>query len=250
MPVEAERGDFLDRSAAQLLVGVALGDPEDELAGGALLLRLRLRPERRAAYRVLELSARDVDGRHLVEAHGDVRAKLALDRRRELGREARELAVVHGAERDAVVVHTRDRVTQRKDLVATGVGEDRAVPTHERVEAAELADQVLAGSEVQVVRVPEDDRGAERPELVRVHALDRPLRADGHEGRRRHVAVRGAQQPRARGAVGRGDGEAVVHLAAFEAKDHEALHATRVTIILAPIRPVALGAAWPRRELA
>src|SRR6187397_3243930 len=38
MPVEAERRDLLDRAAAQLRVGGALRDPEEQLAGRALRL--------------------------------------------------------------------------------------------------------------------------------------------------------------------------------------------------------------------
>ena len=53
-------------------------------------------------------------------------------------------AVVDRAERDAVVVRLEQRVAEREDLEAAGVGEDRAVPAHERVQAAELGDQLLA----------------------------------------------------------------------------------------------------------
>jgi hypothetical protein len=70
------------------------------------------------------------------------------------------------------------------------------------MQASELGDDVLSRSEVQVVRVAEDHARAERAHLIRVEALDGPLRADGHEGRRRDVAVRGADHSRAGGAVG------------------------------------------------
>ena len=106
-----------------------------------------------------------------------------------------------------VVVDARDRVAEREDLVAAGVGEDRAVPAHEGVQAAELGDQVLARAQVQVVRVAEQHRRAERAQLVGMDALHRALRPDGHERRRRHVAVRGAEQTGAGGAVGRRDVE-------------------------------------------
>ena len=66
---------------------------------------------------------------------------------------------------------------------------------------------VLARPEVQVVRVAEDDRRAERAQLVGVDALDRRLRADGHErGRRRRRRARCAGRRRAR-AVGCGERE-------------------------------------------
>ena len=65
-------------------------------------------------------------------------------------------AVVDGAERDALVVDLGERVSQREDLEAAGVREDRPVPPRERVEAAELLDHVLARPEVEVVGVAED----------------------------------------------------------------------------------------------
>ena len=88
-----------------------------------------------------------------------------------LGREARLAAVVDGAEGDAVVVDARDRVAQREDLEAARVGEDRPVPGHEAVQPAELGDQLVAGPEVQVVRVAEHDLRARARELARVEPL-------------------------------------------------------------------------------
>ena len=143
-----------------------------------------------------------------VEAHGDVRSELGLDRGRELGREARLLAVVDRAEGDAVVVGADDRVAEREDLEAAGVGEDRAVPAHEAVQAAELGDRRLARPEVEVVGVAEEDRRPELAQALRVEPLDGRLGAHRHEGGRRHVAVRGAQNAGARLAVRRRHREA------------------------------------------
>ena len=160
MAVEVELDDLLDRAAPEVGVGRALGDPEEELALGPRRLALALRPERRQPDRLREVVA---PGRRAdVEAHRDVGAELRLDRGHGLGREPLRGAVVDGAERDAVVVDARDRVAQREDLVAAGVGEDRPVPLHELVQPAELVDHVLARAEVQVVRVAEDDLRAER----------------------------------------------------------------------------------------
>ena len=61
---------------------------------------------------------------------------------------------------------------------------------------------------MQVVGVAEHDRRAESAQLGRVDGLDGGLRADGHEGRRRHVAMRSRQDPGAGGAVCGGDPEA------------------------------------------
>ena len=94
---------------------------------------------------------------------------------------------------------------KREDLETTRIGENRAVPARERVQPAELLDHVLAGAEMQVVGVAEDDLRADHAQLARVEALDRSLRPDRHERRCLHVAVAGAQDPRARGAGGGGD---------------------------------------------
>ncbi len=205
--VEIELGDLGDRAAPQLLVRRALRDPEEELAVGARRGALACRPERRPAHCLSERRAVDGRRRTDVQAHGDVGHELRLAPRDRLGREPCRRAVVDRAEGDAVVVDLRDRVPQREDLEAARVREDRPVPGHEPVEPAELRDEVLPRPEVQVVRVAEEDGRAERAELVRVDSLHRSLRPDGHERRRLDVAVRRVDDTRARGAVGRLEGE-------------------------------------------
>src|SRR6266536_2816177 len=69
-------------------------------------------------------------------------------------------------------------------------------------------DHVGAGPEVQVVAVAEHDPRPQRAKLVGIDALDRRLRANGHEGRGWHVAVRSRQAAVPGGSVGRGDAEA------------------------------------------
>ena len=121
---------------------------------------------------------------------------LRLDLGDRLRREARLVSVVDRAERDAVVVDLRDRVAEGEDLIAPRVGEDRPVPAHEAVQAAELGDQVGSGPEGQVVRVAEHDLRAEVAHLVRVEHLHGRLGPDGHEGGRPQLAVRRLQHAR------------------------------------------------------
>jgi len=59
-------------------------------------------------------------------------------------------------EGDTVVVDLA-QIAHRDDLEAAGVGENRPVPGHEAVQAAEARDQLVARAQVQVVRVGEDD---------------------------------------------------------------------------------------------
>jgi hypothetical protein len=167
-------------------------------------LRAGVRPEAGQSHRLLELAAGRVGGRADVEAHRDVGAELGLRAGGQLRCQARRVAVVDRAEGDAVVVQAEDRVAEREDLEAAGVGQDRAVPAHEGVQPAELGDRLRAGTEVQVVGVAEQDLGAEVAQLAGVDALDRGLGADGHEGRRAQLTVRRREHSRPGRAVSRG----------------------------------------------
>ena len=62
-----------------------------------------------------------------------------------------------------------------------------------------------------MIGIAEDNFGAGGAHVVMMHALDRGLRADRHEGRRMHDAVRGRHFAGARGAVGGGEAEGEGH---------------------------------------
>ena len=66
-----------------------------------------------------------------------------------------------------------------------------ARPAHEAVQTAEAADHLLAGPQVEVVGVAEDDLRADGGEVLRRQRLDRAERPHGHEHGRFHRAVRG-----------------------------------------------------------
>ena len=89
---------------------------------------------------------------------------------------------------------------EREHLEAAGIGEQRPIPCHELVKAAELLDDVLAGTDVQVVGVREDDLRADGFEIGGRQRADGRLRADRHEDRRRNDAVRQNERPRPRRA--------------------------------------------------
>src|SRR6185295_12347553 len=63
------------------------------------------------------------------------------------------------------------------------------VPADEAMQAAAPRDQVVAGPEVEMIGVAQQDLGAERVELAVSDALHRALRADRHERRRLDAAV-------------------------------------------------------------
>ena len=86
------------------------------------------------------------------------------------------------AELDAVVSNFAQRA-KGEDLKAAGVSEESARPTHELVKAAHAANGFVAGAEIEVISVAEDDFCAERFERVLRDGFDGALRADGHKDR-------------------------------------------------------------------
>ena len=96
---------------------------------------------------------------------------------------------------------------ERHHLEAAGIGKDRIRPAHESVQPAKRGDALGGGSQHQVIGVAEQNLGARCAHVVMMHALDGRLRADRHEGRRMHDAMRGRHLAGARSAVGRGQAE-------------------------------------------
>ena len=66
------------------------------------------------------------------------------------------------------------------------------------MQAAAPGDQIVAGPQVEVIGVAQEDLGAERVEIAVRDAFHRALRADRHERRRLDVAVRASHDAAAR----------------------------------------------------
>ena len=222
-------GYGLRRLDTQVLEHAALDDAVDKLAIGAALavpVQAATQPAVGALGRALRVLARDVERGALVEDERQVGAQRSLDLHRRLRCHETLGAVEIGAEADALLLDgqdpalsvgavrrapldlVRDRaVAHREDLEAAGVGDDRAAPAHELVQAAEPRDPLMARVEEEVERVAQDDVVAQRRDLGRQHALDRRLGRERDEGGRADVAVRRVQDPRAgpRARVAGGD---------------------------------------------
>ena len=166
--------------------------PQSRDLGGAAR-----QPAQAALARVARGGLVALAGNDVVELHDHVGAEVALDPHHGFGRERAPRSVDVAAELDAVLDDRAQRL-QGEHLKAAGVGEDRTVPAHERVQAAQLAHDVVAGAQVQMVGVGEDHLRAERAEIVGVERLDGGERADGHERRRLHAAVRRGEDAGAR----------------------------------------------------
>ena len=75
------------------------------------------------------------------------------------------------------------QIPQAEYLKASGIGQNRALPVHERVQAAELSDQFMTRPDKEMIGVAEDNLGAKLDEIFRGDGLDRRLGADRHENR-------------------------------------------------------------------
>src|SRR5262249_2873422 len=79
---------------------------------------------------------------------------------------------------------------EAEDLITAAVGEDRLRPSDEAMKAAASRDEIVARPQIEVIGVAEQDLRAEFFEIPVRDAFDGALRADRHERRRLHVAVR------------------------------------------------------------
>ncbi len=212
-PADVARRHLLRGRAPQLLLHSALHDPVDDLALRPVLGvpgQAAVEPAVRALRRARRVLAVDVERRALVEDQRDVRAERRLHLHRGLRPHELGRAVEVGAERHALLLDREDRpgalaaarlrraaldlvgdgaMAHREDLEAAGVGDDRAVPGLEAVQAPELADQLVAGRQEQVERVPEHHVVAQLGGLAHLERLDDGLGRERHERGRAHLAV-------------------------------------------------------------
>ena len=107
---------------------------------------------------------------------------------------------------------TLRRLAQAENLKAARIGEDRARPGHESVQAAHVANQLVPGTQIEMVGIRENDLRAEVFEILLRLAFYRCGGAHGHEGGRFDHAVRSGQAAEARaGRIGRKNFELKTH---------------------------------------
>lgn len=119
-----------------------------------------------------KISFGGVGGGAFVKSHDDVGSEIVLDFDGVLGSEIVSGAVEMGLELNAVFVDLDAGfeagvfvkiffLREGKNLIAAGVGENGPVPIHPFVEAAHFFDETVAGAEVEMISVCEDDFGIE-----------------------------------------------------------------------------------------
>ena len=162
-----------------------------------------------------------VVGRALVEGERDVRAELRLHGHRLL-RPHELLGAVHiGAKPDSLLADLQHAalagplapapldlighraVGEREDLEASGVGDDRTLPAHEPVQAAQRRDALSTRREHQMERVPEDHLVAEAGHLGSGQGPNAAARRERNERRRAHHAPGRMEPPGSGGSITR-----------------------------------------------
>ena len=194
MPVQGPCASVpVERAPAKLVVGAALDDGPEGLRGGRPPVcppaRQRLvrclaavQPAQGALHAVEGQLVRRLARDHVVERHGDVGAERPLDLHGALGRQRAVGAVDVRLELDAVLADPAEPF-EREHLEAARIGEHGPPPGGEPVEPAHVADDLLAGTEVQVVGVAQDDLRAGALDVAGAQAADHAVGADRHEGR-------------------------------------------------------------------
>ncbi len=95
---------------------------------------------------------------------------------------------------------------ERKDLVPSRVGEDGAIPLHERMQSPEIIEHGGAGAEKEVIGVPQKDAGIERGigQFTGMHRFYRAAGSYGHESRCLDFSMGEHHPPATSGSLGVG----------------------------------------------
>ena len=131
----------------------------------------------------------------MIELHDHVGAEIPLDPHHTLWREEMQRAVEMASKLHAILAH-RPQPLEREHLKAARVRENRTAPAHEAVQPSEIANQLVAGTQMEMIRVRENHLRADLSQIVRVERLHRRERADRHERRRFDDTVRRREAPR------------------------------------------------------
>ena len=193
-PGAARQGAF-QGSHPQVVVGAALDDgPERLFRLFRLFCQLPVpgsapfQPPQRPLHPFFRQLPRRLAGDDVVEHHGHVGAECPLDLHGRFGSDRAGRAIDVADELDPVLLDLPESL-EGKHLEAARVGEHRAVPGGEAVEPAQRLYHRLAGPEMQMIGVAQDDLRAGPEYLVRMQPAHRPVGPHRHECRSLHRAV-------------------------------------------------------------
>jgi hypothetical protein len=124
----------------------------------------------------------------LIKGNGNIWSERLLHLNRAFRCEEVHGAIEVTAELRTLFVNAHQR-PKGDHLEATRVSQDRSIPLHEFVKAAEALHPLMSWAQIEVIGIRKDDLGAERLQIFWVERLHCGVRADGHEIWRLHNAV-------------------------------------------------------------
>ena len=189
-PLEGHFDEGLEVPHAHIEFEPALDDAENALMCGVFAPRAPLGPGNTAAHAGLDAIACGGEGGAIVEDHGDIGADGGFDFHDEFGGIKMAASVDVGLEVDAVGVELA-HLGEAEHLETAGIGQVGALPGGEVVQTAGFAQQIESGTQIEVIRIGQDNGGVERFDLFDAQGLDGAIGADGHEDGRFDVAVVG-----------------------------------------------------------
>src|SRR6267154_870652 len=119
-----------------------------------------LQPAQRSLQRIACRGLVGASRNDMIECHRDICAERPLNLDGALRSQSAPAAIDMTLKLDAIFIDFAEAL-EGKDLKAARVGQQRPLPRHELVQAAELRDDVLARADVEVVRVREYDLRAD-----------------------------------------------------------------------------------------
>ncbi len=210
-------GDELAGLGPQVIVAAALDDGEQRLGvavfGSGVLheLHATLEPAVGQVHAVLGVFPIRRVGWAFVEGHHDVGTDAPLDAEAAFGAEQVPRAI-DVAGKSGALFGDLAPVGEAEHLVTTAVGQNRAVPVHEFMQATGSFHRFHPRPEVEVVGVAEDDFSFYLLfQLLLVDTFNRPNRTHGHEDRCWNFAVIGGNGTGASGGFGVGVVELKFH---------------------------------------
>ena len=173
--VEADLAQRLDGLEPQRQVRPALHDAEERVRVAEVAERVAApaRPAHRELHGLPRLRLARRVRRALVEDHDHVGVERGLHLHGDLRTQEHRISVHRRPEADTVLRELA-QLRQAEHLEAAGVGEDRARPVHEAVQAAVRADHLGPGTQHQVKGVAEHDRAPSPVSSSGVMALTVP----------------------------------------------------------------------------
>src|SRR5579864_6757652 len=132
--------------------------------------------------------------RAFIKGHDDVPAQGDLNLDGTLGSEYVRRAVKMRSERYPFLTDL-PQFAQAEHLKPARIGENRPLPGAEFVQSPQSAHQFMPRTQVKMVRVAQDDLRAQLFQNILGDALDRALRAHGHEHRSLHLSMGSGNSP-------------------------------------------------------